>query len=1342
MFEYLEIVRLYFLGKFIHLFWWCDRVLTFLPSRRTQKNIFFTGLEPWVISLIISGIAFGANLGVQLLLKPKIKTPPRPKLSGELSLTDSAWGLPLFRIHGQRAADGIGGIEVGTNIIFCSDIRKIQVPVAGTSSTSRGKGGGGNKNTDAQTEEHLVCDMGAAIGQGRLRLLRLKLNEDVVFDQSNAVLAEPSGTKFEAEAGTKTGTASNTSVPGFSGGSGVTNLNSTGTLNFALSGTAEDYVLHIGYKSSADVTCEIEFGGETLVYSFPATGNFRGWRTIVKRLAAGTNNFKLKNASSANLKIDCLIAEAPQLITSPDDLYYRPTGLYDNNLSTPAEADNLIFPVNDYRSLENINRFNLPVYEESTVSGIGSTDGVIMTTLSNGASMAFYPGSEDQPIDAVYAAWVATQPGKTSAHAQAFLGTSWVRLQDLDFTKWGSFPNVRALVENMDTGTVEEILLAEAALIPGLSPADFNLSAASGMVCRGYVVNNNDAPEKAFNELGTIFNLGFAETVDGKLTAFDKNVRTSVATVTKDELGAYLKDEQQTPPADDVLSTVQDEVEMPQTLELSFINPLPPTNFGTDRREHPFPFTNSVKKDTVSVNVCLLPDESQRIVKRLNQERWLKASPEQFTLPPKYAWVNAGEVLTVPVGGENKLLRIEKKEGSVPGIFELVATNDELYVSADGGTITITRPNESVNIPSPTLGTLMELPPLFNEQLPGLYAVPCPIGPGKWTGASLSRLKGASYQTLCKFTKKGNLGRCASALANPPGGYNPGDLDTTSTLSVDFYDDFTPETVTAPEQADGANLYVVGNELVYVRTWTRDNAYPNRWDGTNLIREGKFTDGTGHQTGERCVYFTDAVKFVPIEPEERGIERTWKFATVGESLNAVAPILFTWTGGTAPPPPLSVAFDPENEILNDLSIVHSIYGLVTFNQSAYQQSGRIYWKKPGGAYELLTEITPDNNLQAEFRAVNLSLGTHYFKVVVVSASGVEQAVTPTEYTVDVSAENFVINGKQIENVADRVFVGFDNLGKYTGRDTGKVPTARITPAIAKNTELAGDFVDVKIVGTISGYETDQAANADSVTSSRVRVYDNYGNLIATLTKTFRGTGDLGEGVVGTAVAAADLYFKVDILNYYGWSDPVYLLSDNSFSTTEPTPDTPPSNLPPIITSITYDPATQQVTVNYTPRGGSGTFKLQSATSESGTYSDVSGQTAISAGATSTSFVISQTSLTQHLWFKIKRNDVTGYSDALDIVIPAIDPAQSPINLYVEQVTPGDPFEISWTDRGAAGNNILEEGPSAGGPWTLIDSAASNPTFATPPTGGSWWYRISNDAVPGQYSVSNRGRWFY
>ena len=141
------------------------------------------------------------------------------------------------------------------------------------------------------------------------------------------------------------------------------------------------------------------------------------------------------------------------------------------------------------------------------------------------------------------------------------------------------------------------------------------------------------------------------------------------------------------------------------------------------------------------------------------------------------------------------------------------------------------------------------------------------------------------------------MGRAVNALSDVGGGYTAGDFDVTNTITVDFYNNFQPDTITEQATQDGGNLYIIGSELCYVRTWTRDNAYPNRWIGSNMIRRGKNTQAVGHLVGDRVIFFTDAVKFLPIEEAENGIARQWKFATSNELLENVSALNFTWRGG-------------------------------------------------------------------------------------------------------------------------------------------------------------------------------------------------------------------------------------------------------------------------------------------------------------------------------------------------------------------------------------------------------------------------------------------------------------
>jgi hypothetical protein len=72
-----------------------------------------------LVSLLVSSISFGAQLLITSLTQPKLKPRVEGKLTGQITVTDSIWGAPIYRIYGGRpATDNFGGVEVGCNVFF------------------------------------------------------------------------------------------------------------------------------------------------------------------------------------------------------------------------------------------------------------------------------------------------------------------------------------------------------------------------------------------------------------------------------------------------------------------------------------------------------------------------------------------------------------------------------------------------------------------------------------------------------------------------------------------------------------------------------------------------------------------------------------------------------------------------------------------------------------------------------------------------------------------------------------------------------------------------------------------------------------------------------------------------------------------------------------------------------------------------------------------------------------------------------------------------------------------------------------------------------------------------
>lgn len=925
--NWLEQLRQRFTVWLVTVYWRCETWrLSF------EGNQFFAALPVWAVMAIIAGASFGANLGISYLLKPKRKASPRSK-PGDFYLTDSVYGADIPRIYGARPAEGEpGGIEVGCNIFWMSDIRVIDTPAPG-GGNGGGKGGGGSPPPNIQRAYKV--DIAGVVGVGELRLLRMKWNEDTVYSIiGGGPGGGPSNAFREAESGLNTlaGGASVVSDAGCSGGQKVTGIGSGGSLRFNLSHTspgpppdpqAEEYLnFKIAYKSTSDATVFIDLDGEEGPHHFPSTGGTVGYRFILRPAVFGAYTLKLSNPSAACPDIDYC-----EVFVEYISSQFGPSGGRNEAAPTLPARNNILLPNPYLLDTYAFERFNAAI--PATVNNVQEIP------LQNGASLAWYEGSMDQPVDSVIEASISGTVGANST--PAFRGFSYFRIQNLDFTSYGSPPAIRCVVENTTTNTVEEILAVES-LAVGLESGDLDLSGGTGLNVRGYLLAGNEPPAKAFQDLGLLHNLASTEDHDGNITLVDLSTRTSVATLTVDDLAAYVADESDESPLDDVISTVPEESEdLTRSMELQFINPLTPSDYSTDHRTFHFPFTDSKRKDTRQVNITMIPDEAQALVRRVLQRHHQTQTPDTIMTWHKYAWLNAGQCITLPIDGVSSLRRIAEKTGATPGVYEMALINEDIYVLGDGAIaedmsapVAKTMKSET-RYPATTIGTLMNMPPIVDDHKgkTGIYVAACPwTTSGQWKGAQVFRMRAGEYLPLAAITKAASMGIAVTTVDNLTYAnavpYVIPTTPTPTTLVVDFYGDYNPGTIPSVDAADGGNPFLIGKEICVVRTWTRNMSYRNRWEGTNIYRAVQNTrDEAGtHATGERVVLLDDSLVFVPIDIDERNVSRDWKFVTQGGDIVDSPVISFAWEGKAAHPTSI---FDHYTNVSNTTVAPEIIY---------------------------------------------------------------------------------------------------------------------------------------------------------------------------------------------------------------------------------------------------------------------------------------------------------------------------------------------------------------------------------------------------------------------------------
>lgn len=181
----------------------------------------------------------------------------------------------------------------------------------------------------------------------------------------------------------------------------------------------------------------------------------------------------------------------------------------------------------------------------------------------------------------------------------------------------------------------------------------------------------------------------------------------------------------------------------------------------------------------------------------------------------------------------------------------------------------------------------------------GFYATACAIGPN-WPGASLFRSDdgGLSYTVINSFADQTTLGRTVNTLGAFAGGNIPDELNrltvrlTTGQLS----------SVTYPAFIGGAQLAVVGNEIIFFRDATLNPDGSYTLQGLMRGRRGSEPEIGTHAAGERFVLVSSSTfKRIADTTANIGMPRLYKAVTAGKTLASAYPQSFTNAGAGLKP---------------------------------------------------------------------------------------------------------------------------------------------------------------------------------------------------------------------------------------------------------------------------------------------------------------------------------------------------------------------------------------------------------------------------------------------------------
>jgi hypothetical protein len=407
------------------------------------------------------------------------------------------------------------------------------------------------------------------------------------------------------------------------------------------------------------------------------------------------------------------------------------------------------------------------------------------------------------------------------------------------------------------------------------------------MVLDGFVVHQRVSARAAISQLMQGFFFTILER-DGKLVAERRDQRAPVV-IPEGDLVPQTAGDRQVP----WVMTREEDIALPQRVEVQYLDRL--QRFETQvesAMRHVGAARDGVQ---VPLGIVLSQTHARLVAEQVLAQRWSERSRVSLHLPMRYAALEPGDRLQL--GGMT--LRIEQVQTGRPGVVRITAARTEAevwdgYVAPGDGA-----GSEFVLPPSPTRCEILDIPALpgDTQEQYNLRVAACGTGEG-WRGASLLRIGEDGNETiLTQFDRAAVMGQCLQVLGAGPAQV----LDEVNTLEVALLGDGTLASTSLVAMLGGANVAVVGEELVQFMQATAlgDGVY--RLSRLLRGRLGTERHIASHVAGERFVLLDAAIATVPMSAAQVGQPWALRAVAVGESFGGGTVLSHTLAGESLRP---------------------------------------------------------------------------------------------------------------------------------------------------------------------------------------------------------------------------------------------------------------------------------------------------------------------------------------------------------------------------------------------------------------------------------------------------------
>ncbi len=346
----------------------------------------------------------------------------------------------------------------------------------------------------------------------------------------------------------------------------------------------------------------------------------------------------------------------------------------------------------------------------------------------------------------------------------------------------------------------------------------------------------------------------------------------------------------------------QQELELPQTLDVQFLNKLEKYQTGTARAQRVT--TLSQQQESIDISLAMSELQASRVAEIQLRQRWMERTAFQFSLPVSYCNLEPGDVVTIApedASAQQMTLRITRIQLGKPGVLRISALADDPSIYRFD--VTSEDVTGTTDIALPTAETaleLLDLPALINDSPSDSYMRIAMAGKAQhWQGAGLYRSDESSgdYEKRLDSDVSAIMGAALDILADSAVHV----FDVTSSVTINILGEEGLVNATKLQVLNGANAALLGDEVIQFMHAQQLSEGQYRLSGLLRGRLGTEHHTASHVAGERFIMLDNRLRKESMPESLWGLERYYKAGTVGQALSEVTAAPFTYRANALKP---------------------------------------------------------------------------------------------------------------------------------------------------------------------------------------------------------------------------------------------------------------------------------------------------------------------------------------------------------------------------------------------------------------------------------------------------------